>query len=151
MTFTLDDGRYALDVFAVRRVVRVVEVTPLPGAPHGVVGVVDVSGEVVPVFDLRVRFGLEPREVRLSDQLVVAAASRRTVALLVDGVEDVLEAQEDAVVPAADVLPGLGHVEGVLTLADGLVFLHDLDTILSLQEARELDEAMEARDGVASV
>lgn len=151
MTFTLDDGRYALDVFAVRRVVRVVEVTPLPGAPHGVVGVVDVSGEVVPVFDLRVRFGLEPREVRLSDQLVVAAASRRTVALLVDGVEDVLEAQEEAVVPAADVLPGLGHVEGVLTLADGLVFLHDLDTILSLQEARELDEAMEARDGVASV
>ena len=82
VVFKLDDHSYALHVFQVRRVVRVAQWTPLPQAPDIVLGVINLSGEVIPVFDVRKRFGLPVREIDLNDQLIIAQTARRSVALL---------------------------------------------------------------------
>jgi chemotaxis signal transduction protein len=58
VVFTLDEQRYALHLDAVKRIVRAVEVTPLPKAPQIVLGVVNVQGKVIPVMNLRSRFSL---------------------------------------------------------------------------------------------
>ena len=142
--FILGDQRYALPLSAVERVVRVVEVTPLPQAPDIVLGVVNVQGRVVPVVNLRRRFRLPERAIALTDQLVIAHTTRRPVALVVDAVTGVLEYSGREAVGARDIVPGMEYVEGVVKLADGLVLIHDLDRFLSLDEVTALDRAIES-------
>ena len=142
VSFTLEAGRYALPLAAVERVVPVVEFTPLPKAPEIVLGIVNQGGRIIPVVNVRRRFGHPEREVQLSDQLIVARTSRRRVALLVDGVEGLIERAKHEITQAPDVLPGLEYVRGIAKLADGLVLIHDLNTFLSLEEEQRLDEAL---------
>jgi purine-binding chemotaxis protein CheW len=142
--FTLGDQRYALPLSAVERVVRVVEVTPLPQAPDIVLGVVNVQGRVIPVVNPRRRFRLPERGIALTDQLVIAHTTRRPVALVVDAVTGVLEYSGREAVGARDIVPGMEYVEGVVKLADGLVLIHDLDRFLSLDEVTALDRAIES-------
>lgn len=142
--FTLGDQRYALPLSTVERVVRVVEVTPLPQAPDIVLGVVNVQGRVIPVVNPRRRFRLPERDIALTDQLVIAHTTRRPVALVVDAVTGVLEYSGREAVGARDIVPGMEYVEGVVKLADGLVLIHDLDRFLSLDEVTALDRAIES-------
>ncbi len=73
VVFTLEEQRYALYLSAVERIVRIVEITPLPKALEIVFGVINVQGQVVPVVDIRKRFRLPEREMSLSDQLIMGA------------------------------------------------------------------------------
>lgn len=142
VVFVLDDQRYALPLDAVERVVRMVRVTPLPQAPAIVSGVVNVRGQITPVVDIRKRFHLPEREVALSDQLIIARTATRRVALVVDTVSGIIEYQQQDVVPAATILADMAYVAGVVKLNDGIMFIHDLESFLSLEEARSLDDAM---------
>ena len=143
LVFRLEDQDYALSLAAVVRVVRAVEITELPKAPEIVLGVMNVGGTVVPVFDIRRRFRLPCREVQLSDQLIVAQASRRTVALVADCVMGLIEVPTEDIAMAPAIVPGIEHVQGIVKLPDGLVLIHDLESFLSLEEGRVLTEAME--------
>jgi purine-binding chemotaxis protein CheW len=143
VVFRLDEQRYALHLAAVRRVIRAVHVTALPGAPDIVLGAVDVQGEVLPVLDLRARFGLPAREIRPSDQFLIASTARRVVALVIDEVHEVIERDAAAVTEAGRIGPDPGHVSGLLQLDDELVLIHDLERFLSLDEECTLDLAME--------
>ena len=140
--FSLDDRPFALDVAKIKQVVRAVEIAPLPEAPLGVRGVIDVRGRIVPVFDLRVRFGLPSRAVRVSDFLVLAHTGRRDVALLVDGVVGVVPANEAQITAPAEFLPELRGLEGVTTIAGDIVLIHDLDRFLSAEEDEALADAL---------
>ena len=148
MTFSLDDSRFALDAGAVQRVVRAVAVTPLPGAPPAVAGIVDLHGLVIPVVDTRAAFGLPPRRLRASDQMVIVATRARTLALVVDAVGDVLDVEDGTVVPGGTVLEGLERVDGVLPAEGGIVLVHDVEGLLSAADQAQLGRAVEARDGV---
>lgn len=142
VVFILDDQRYGLALSAVERVVRVVDVTPLPKAPDIVSGVINVQGRIIPVVNVRRRFRLAEREAALSDQFIIARTSRRPVALVVDSVTGVLECPEGETIPPDAIVPGLEYVAGVVKLSDGMVLIHDLDRFLSLDEERVLHEAM---------
>ena len=142
LVFSLDGYRYALHLLTAERVFRAVEITPLPKAPAIVLGVVNIEGRIVPVVNVRRRFRLPEREIDPGDQLILARTSRRPVALLVDSVTGVIESPEQDLVPAQDFLPKVEYIEGVLKLQDGLVLIHDIDTFLSLDEAKGLDKAM---------
>lgn len=141
VVFHLDGQRYALHLPVVQRISSMVQITPLPQAPDVVQGVINVQGEVVPVVDLRRRFGLPERTPTVQDHLVLARTSRRRLAFAADRVDGVLRAA-DNVIPAAVVVPGLPHVEGIVTLPDGMILIHDLDRFLSWDEERALDQAL---------
>lgn len=142
VVFRLDAQRYALPLAAVERIVRAVEVTPLPNAPSIVLGVIDVEGHVLPVLNIRQRFLLPERNPGPDDQFLITQTGRRMVALVVDETEGVIERPESAVVDAAQIVPGLEQFQGVFRLDDGLVLIYDLEKFLSLDEARVLDQAM---------
>ena len=141
--FTLDEQRYALHLPSVERAIRMIEITPLPSAPEIVIGVVNVHGAVVPVLNIRKRFRLPEREPDLGDQLIIAHTARRDVALVVDTVSDVVTLPSGELVAPETILPQLEHVEGVVKFEDGMVFIHDLDAFLSLDEDRALEVAIE--------
>ena len=144
VTFSLDDRKFALYVSAVQRIIRVVEVTALPKAPEIVIGIINMQGRVIPVFDIRMRFRLPLREVHLADQMIIATAAKRIVALIVDSVDDVIEIPGERIIAAEQILPELEYVEGVIKTEEGMVLIHDLENFLSLPEEKALDEALEA-------
>jgi purine-binding chemotaxis protein CheW len=140
--FSLGDMRVALHLSAVKRIVRIVEISPLPGAPEIIKGVINVQGEVIPVFNIRKRFSLSDRETELSDQIILARTSRRTVGLHVDRVNEVLEVSFENIVAAEKILPEIQYFDGVVKTGDGLILIHDLDRFLSIEEEADLDSAM---------
>ena len=139
LVFTLDEPRFALPLAAVDRVVHAVEVTPLPKAPGIVLGVINAQGRVIPVVDMRRRFGLPGREVRLADRFIIARTARRLVALVVEDVAGIRELGPRDLASAAEALPFASYLQGVAKLEDGLVLITDLDAFLSLDEERLLD------------
>ena len=146
VVFALDEQRYALHLAAVERILRLVEVIPLPKAPDIVLGVVNVHGTVVPVVNVRRRFHLPELEADPTHRLILTHTARRPVALVVDKAEGVIETDRDEVTGAEGILPRLEYVEGVVKLPDGLVLIHDLDLFLSLDEERELERILAERD-----
>lgn len=145
--FTLDEPRYALDLSTVERVIRAVEITPLPKAPEIVLGVINMKGKIIPVIDVRKRFRLASREMKLDDRFIVARTSRRAVALAADSVVGIRELGNREVVSAEEALPFAAYIQGVAKLEGDLVLIYDLDQFLSLDEEQMLDAALsEARD-----
>jgi purine-binding chemotaxis protein CheW len=143
VTFSLDDRKFAVPLASVVRVERVVAVTPLPQAPAIITGIVDFHGQVIPVADIRQRFGIPSRPVELKDQLLLLSTQKRTVAFLVDVVEGSVELPAYRLVDTETVIAGLEYVRGVLKLENGMVLIHDPETFLSLEEERTLDEALQ--------
>jgi len=146
LIFTLDEQRYALRLATVERVVRAAAITPSQG-PEIVLGVLDLQGQVIPVINLRKRFRLPEREIRTSDQFVIARAKLLTIALVVDSAEGVLEETDEAVIPSDDILAGMGYLEGVTRTEDGLVLIHDLASLLFPEEEELLARALEQGEG----
>lgn len=142
VVFSLDDCRYALPLEAVERVVRSVEIAPLPKAPDIVLGIINVQGVIVPVVNVRRRFRLAEREIELTDHILIARTSRRLIALLADAVHGVVECSEREVADAQRTVPGVQYVEGVAKTREGLVLIHDLEKFLALEEEAALQEAM---------
>ena len=149
VVFGLDECRYALPLRAVDRFVRAAYVTPLPSAPPIVFGVLNIEGQVLPVFNVRRKFRLSEREIRPEDQFLIARNAQRTVVLVVDSAHGVLELAPGIPIDAATLLPDRGHIRGVIPLEDGLVLIHDLDLLLSPDETRTLDEALNQGDSRA--
>lgn len=142
VVFTLDENRYALYLPAVERVVRMVEITPLPEAPGIVLGVINLQGQVIPVINMRRRFNLADRELELGDQLVIARTPQRTLAFAAESVSSVIEYPQQKVIEGEKILPDMEYVEGVVKLEDGMILIHDLATFLSLEEAKMPDNAL---------
>lgn len=142
VVFTLDGQRYALYLSAAERIIRVVEITPLPKAPEIVLGIINIGGQIIPAVNIRKRFRLPERELNLSDILIIAETPRRTVALMADDVSGVIEGPEQDITEAKEILPRMEYVKGVVKLKDGMILINDLDKFLSLEEEKALDDAM---------
>lgn len=140
--FTFDERPLALPVQTVERVVRAVEISPLVGAPDGVLGVVNVRGQILPVFDLSARFGWTSRSVRSTDLLVIAQAGQRLVGLLVSDALGVIEPADAPAISAGEILPGLETVAGAITLDGDIAMIYDLARFLSLEAESALSTAL---------
>jgi len=144
VVFTLDEQSYAISLAVVERVVRMVEITPVPQTPEIVLGVINVQGRIMPVIDIRKRFCLPARAPHLSDQLLIARTSKRAVALAVDAVSEVMTLSSQEAVLGETILAPLDYVTGVVKRHDGLILIHDLDRLLSLEEEQALHDAIDS-------
>lgn len=142
VAFFVEGLTFGLPLERVGRAVRAVAATPLPQAPEIVCGVVNVQGRIVPVINLRRRFGLAERETGLDDQLLIAHGATRMLAMMVDAVVGVIECDEKDFVAVDTVVAGTRHVKGIVKGRDGMVLIHDLDGFLSLEEEHALDAAL---------
>jgi purine-binding chemotaxis protein CheW len=97
----------------------------------------------VPVLCMRRRFGMSEREIGLHDQFLIARASSRLVALVIDEAHSVMEFAPSQLDSLDKAVPGLERFHGLARLDDGMVLIHDLDKFLSADESRRLDVALE--------
>ena len=142
LVFLLDSEEYGVDILRVQEIRSYEKVTPVPGAPPHLKGVVNLRGAVVPIIDLRVRFGrAEPRYDELT-VVVILQVGGRTVGMVVDGVADVVRLQPDEVQPA----PALGALIGcsflleVAMMDDRMILLVDLEKVLATRELYSLPQ-----------
>lgn len=142
LVMRMAESLLGLEAEAIQRVFAAAEVTPLPGAPTVVAGVINVHGQVVPVLDLRRRLGLGPSTPSLSDRLVVVANDGRPVALLVEAVEGIQELPRQALATMKGLLPGTGFIKGVLPTQEGLILIQDVGAFLTASEEETLTAAM---------
>jgi purine-binding chemotaxis protein CheW len=144
--FVVDEQRYALPLGAVERVVRAVEVTPLPEAPPIILGIVNVQGRVVPVVNLRKRFHMEERPIDVEDHFIVAQSSTGQVALPVDEAHGLVRDMNGEYVAAAEIVPNLSYVDQVFLYGAEMVFVLDIDTVLTDDEELALADSLRSID-----
>ncbi len=121
----------------------VVATTRLPRTPRFVEGIIDWRGQLIPVIDFRARLGLPTQPVAIDQHLVIGRSGARVVALRVDRAVDLVAVPANELLRGAE-LSAAAHVAGVATLATGLVVVHDLDALLSAEEAVRLDRLLTA-------
>ena len=134
--FTLAGTTYAVRTRDVQHMEMVEEITPVPNAPPFVEGVVFSRGQVVPVLNLRARFGFERIAPDVRARLLVVHAEGRTVGLLVDSAREFAGIAADAVRPPQDALTGLNgrYLEGIAVLNDRIVLVLDLAAVIDVAE-----------------
>jgi purine-binding chemotaxis protein CheW len=142
LVFSLEERLCALPLSAVERVIRAVEITPLPKAPEIVQGVINVHGRIIPVVDVRTRFRLPARALDCDDRLIIAVTPGRAVALAADRVVGIRVIATEAMVVSERALPFAEYIRGVVKFEEDLALIYDLDGFLSLDEGRELDAAL---------
>ncbi len=141
VTFTLEDETYGINVMQVQEVLREIEVAPVPGAPHYVMGIINLRGNVVSVIDARVRFGLPPRDSTDFTRIIVIEVQQHIIGILVDSVAEVVDIKHSEIETA----PNVGtdetsrYIDGVVSRGDKLLILVDLKKLLSTEEWIELD------------
>jgi len=142
IVFTLENQPFALELDRVERIARVVGITPLPDAPNSVIGIINVQGNILPVVDLRKRFKFPSKEINPDQHLIISKTDKRTVALLVDTVQDILEGDQESIVSNTDILPNIDAIGGIAKIQDSIILIHDLDKCLSLEDEKKLDKAL---------
>ncbi len=140
--FSLDEPRYALPVSDVVRVVRAVEITPLPKVPDVVLGVINFHGVIIPVIDIRKRFHLPQRDMQLEDQFIIARTSQRLMAIVVDSVNGVYQLEHHQIVEAGESFPYTEYLSGITSIEHNIILVNDLEKFISIEEEQHLKEAI---------
>ncbi len=134
--FKIGDVKFGIDIMRVREITRYQKTSKIPGTPPFIEGVINLRGIIIPVVDLRKKFGLPPREPDKKTRIIVATVLKKLAGLLVDEVIEVLRLPEDAVKPA----PKLGEtfsadfLQGVCEKGEDIIFIIDFDKLLSTKE-----------------
>jgi len=147
LPFELDGHHFGLLVADVREVLRAVSASPLPEAPPAILGVINLRGTVIPVFDIRGRFGLQRRGLRLTDALVVVNDGRHAAAIVVERVSGLVSLPTERIEQCRLRTGDPRHVAGVATLDDGNIIIYDLRDFLTDTERAQLDAALAAEHG----
>lgn len=134
--FTLVGTTYAVRTRDVHHIEMVEEITPVPNAPGFLEGVVFSRGHVVPVVNLRARFGFERVAADVRARLLVVQALGRTVGLLVDSAREFAGIAVELIKPPQDALTGLNgrYLEGIAILNDRIVLILDLAAVIDVAE-----------------
>lgn len=131
VVFEVDSESYGVAIGAVQEIIRTPVITIVPRAPQHVSGVINLRGRVIPVIDLRVRFGLPPREAGRDSRVVVLDIDGQTVGAWVDGVSEVRRIAADAIEAPSPTLAGEGsHLRAIAKVDDRLIILLHLDKVL---------------------
>jgi purine-binding chemotaxis protein CheW len=135
VTFGLGGEEYAVDILKVQEINRIREITGIPNAPYHVEGIINLRGRVIPVINLRKKFGLPDRENNDLARIMIMDTRGFTVGIIVDYVSEVLRISSDIVEPApamASGNTGEDFIRGIAKMDNRLVILVDMDSIVDL-------------------
>ncbi len=137
LTFSLGAEEYGLEILKVREIIGYIEVTAVPQTPHHVKGVINLRGQVIPVIDLRAKFGMETAEVTEQSCIIVVEIAQEgrkcSMGIVVDRVQEVLDIAggsiEDA--PRFGASVNTDFILGMGKVGDAVKILLDIDKVLA--------------------
>lgn len=150
--FRIGRETFGLPISIVREIVRVPEITAVPNAPDYIEGVINLRGRIIPIVDLRKRFGQKTVESSKKNRIVVVEIGPRAFGLIVNSASEVLRIPPSEIEEPNSVFQEgeLDFVTGVGKLKGRLVILLDVSKILKRGELSSLDEIARAPEPVAA-
>ncbi len=142
VSFVIQSEEFGVDILKVQEIIRTVEITRVPKSPEFVEGVINLRGKIVPVIDLRKRFGMEQRQHDNETRIVVVELTDKVVGFLVDKVKEVIRVEKSVIEPPPELTTNINtnYITGVAKLPDRLLILLDLNKVLSSDEQEKLAE-----------
>lgn len=151
-TFVVGRELFAIDIMRIREIVRPMPVTPVPKSPFGMLGVIDLRGTVLPVFDLRLRFELPPRTAaeEARSRYLIVNVGRRQLGIVVDDVCDVRDVSRRELRIGPNVLSGdaARYFVGLCPVGDRLALLLNLQRLLSEEDRVTIDGLSQRSGGI---
>jgi len=150
LTFLLGQEDYGIPIQTVREIIGMLHITNIPKTPEYINGVVNLRGKIIPIMDLRLKFGLEKKEYTERTCIIVveikAETGRRNIGIVVDTVSEVLNisATEIELSPQDDVQNDGEFITGMGKVKDKVVMLLDVEKVLNKEEFRYIKEMKEA-------
>lgn len=142
-TFVVGRELFAIDIMRIREIVRPLPVTPVPKSPFGMLGVIDLRGAVLPIFDLRLRFDLPPRTAaeEARSRYLIVNVGHRQLGIVVDDVRDVRDVSRRELRVGPNVLSGdaARYFVGLCPVGDQLALLLNLQRLLSEEDRVTID------------
>jgi purine-binding chemotaxis protein CheW len=140
VTFSIGEEEFGVDILQVQEIIRTMEITNVPRAPEFVEGVINLRGKVIPIVDMRSRFGLESKKHDKYTRIIVIENDMIIVGFVVDSVSEVLRLPATQVQPPPPVVAGMDsdYIDGVGKLEDRLLILLNLDSLLDNEEKEAL-------------
>jgi len=136
LSFILDERHYAVDILRVQEIKGWDRATPIPNTPEHIKGVINLRGTIVPIIDLRLRFGLAAVEYSKSTVVIVlrveSKTGSRTMGIVVDAVSDVHNVEDSAVSPPPEFSEevDLSFIKGIASIGEKMIILLDVDHAL---------------------
>ncbi len=144
LTFVLGSEEYGLEILKVREIIGVMEITTVPQTPVFIKGVINLRGKVIPVIDLRLKFGMPEAEPTEETCIIVVDIMGSLMGILVDTVSEVLDINANQIEPA----PAFGgsidtnFILGMGKVKDRVEILLDINKVLSTEELLKIVEAV---------
>ena len=145
MGFRIGNETYGVRIGAVREIVRVPEITAVPSAPESIEGVINLRGKIIPVMDLRKRFGQSDTRPDKKNRILVVELENKLVGLIVNAASEVLKIAPSEIEPPGNVFAEgeSSYVTGVGKLKGRLIILLDVSKLLQRSEFKRLEEVAE--------
>ena len=134
ITFILGEEKYGLDILKVRELISYPEgLTQIPGMPDFIVGMFNLRGLVIPVMDLRKKFGMSSEDLHEYSVIIIVQVEEKNIGLIVDSVADVIFVKEEDIQETTEmaVHVDIKFIKGVAKTKDEMVILMDIDHLLS--------------------
>ncbi len=140
VTFSIGEEEFGVNILQVQEIIRTMDITKVPRSPDFVEGVINLRGKVIPIVDMRSRFGLSSKEHDKYTRIIVIEIEMMIVGFVVDAVSEVLRIPANSVQPPPPVVAGMDadYIDGVGKLDDRLLILLDLDSLLDNEEKEAL-------------
>jgi purine-binding chemotaxis protein CheW len=147
--FGLDSEIYGVDISDVHEIIRMQPVTKVPKAPFYVEGIINLRGKVIPVVDIRKRFGLSGVEQTKDSRIVVVDIGGTTIGMIVDEVTEVIRIPSDSIEPPSEIVAAgdSDYLLGIARVDERMVILLDLDRLLPKSEMNHLEGVLPADNG----
>ena len=141
VSFHLGNEEYGVDISQVQEIIRMVDITHVPRAPHFMEGVINLRGQLIPIIDLRTRFGMGRQDHTKNTRIIVTEIATKRVGIIVDSVSEVLNLPIENVEEAPEMIAGVGteYISGVGKMNDRLIILLELQKVISTAEKQELE------------
>lgn len=136
LTFTLEDEVYGIEIRYVTEIIGIQSITKVPEVPEYVKGIINLRGKIIPVIDVRLKFGKEPMEYNDRTCIVVIDIAQVSVGLIVDNVDEVLTINEEDIAPPPPNKTGFEnrYIKGIGKTGDRVQLLLDCERLLKNDE-----------------
>jgi len=143
LLFRLSTLGFGIPLKDIKKVIQIVEITPLPEMPKYILGIINFHGEILPVINLSYLFNIYQKEAEVSDRMIIAKTKTKKLALVAQHVEDVIDIDSNDITSPEDIVYGTNFLQGVIKHDDGMILIADTNNFLNKEELEHLDEKIE--------
>ena len=152
LTFFVKEEQYGVDISRIKEIIAPINITHIPKTPEYVKGVINLRGSIIPVVDVRIKFGLEEKEMDMETAIIIYEVNRVSIGFIVDNVEDVLpiESKNISDAPSFGTNIDTSFIEKVAEVDKNVIMLLNLEKIFEAEELLNIS-ALEKKEASETI